>query len=168
MRKIIMATAATAALLTGCNSAETSVETNEISEAVFELPKAEMPDALKSNTLLAQWSGPYGGVPAFDTVKLEDLKPALEYGMERSLIEIDAIANNPDAPTFENTIVAMERTGSDLDRIWPHYGIWRSNMSSPEVRAVQGEMAPKISEYSSKITQNDKLFQQRRDIKRRG
>ena len=159
MRKIIMATAATAALLTGCNSAETSVETNEISEAVFELPKAEMPDALKSNTLLAQWSGPYGGVPAFDTVKLEDLKPALEYGMERSLIEIDAIANNPDAPTFENTIVAMERTGSDLDRIWPHYGIWRSNMSSPEVRAVQGEMAPKISEYSSKITQNDKLFQ---------
>ena len=156
MRKIILATVAAAALLTGCNEASAPKTMDEL---VFELPKAELPETLKSNTLLAQWTGPYGGLPAFETVKLEDLKPALEYGMERSLAEIDAIANNQAAPTFENTIVALERTGSDLDRVWPHYGIWSSNMSSPDFRAIQGEMAPKISEYSSKITQNDKLFE---------
>ena len=156
MRKIILATVAAAALLTGCNEASAPKTMDEL---VFELPKAELPETLKSNTLLAQWTGPYGGLPAFETVKLEDLKPALEYGMERSLAEIDAIANNQAAPTFENTIVALERTGSDLDRIWPHYGIWSSNMSSPDFRAIQGEMAPKISEYSSKITQNEKLFE---------
>jgi len=156
MRKFIMVSVAAAALLTGCNSAEAPMAPTD---AVFELPKVDLPENLRENTLLAQWSGPYGGVPAFETVKLEDLKPALEYGMDRSLAEIDAIANNSAPPTFENTIVAMERTGADLDRIWPHYGIWSSNMSSPEFRAIQGEMAPKISEYSSKITQNDKLFQ---------
>ena len=59
------------------------------------------------NTLLAEWSGPYGGVPAFDEAKLEDLAPALRAGMERSLAEIEAIASNPEPPTFENTIVAM-------------------------------------------------------------
>ncbi len=155
MRKIIMATVAAAALMSGCNSSDAPTQ---MAEAVFELPKVDMPENLKRNTLLANWSGPYGGVPPFETVKLSDLKPALEYGMERSLAEIDAIANNPSPPTFENTIVAMERTGSDLDRIWPHYGIWSSNMSSPEFRAIQGEMAPKISDYSSKITQNEALF----------
>jgi len=141
MRKIIMASVAAAALLGGCNSAQapSKKDMSNVSEAAFELPKADMPAALKNNTLLAPWSGPYGGVPAFETVKLTDLKPALEYGMERSLAEIDAIANNAAPPTFENTIVAMERTGADLDRIWPHYGIWSSNMSSPEFRAIQGE-----------------------------
>jgi peptidyl-dipeptidase Dcp len=157
MRKFIMMTAATVALLTGCNSGNVTAPIT--TEAAFELPKMDLPESLKDNTLLADWTGPYGGVPAFDSVKLEDLKPAMEYGMERSLAEIDAIANNPAPPTFENTIVAMERTGSDLDKIWPHYGIWSANMSSPEFRAVQREMAPKISEYSSKITQNAKLFE---------
>ena len=155
MRRIILATVATAALLTGCNEASAP---STMDAAVFELPKVELPDALKSNTLLAKWTGPYDGVPAFEAVKLDDLKPALEYGMERSLAEIDAIANNPNPPTFENTIVAMERSGSDLDRVFPHYGIWSSNMSSPEFRAIRKEMAPKLSEYSSKITQNGKLF----------
>lgn len=156
MRKIIMATVAAAALLTGCNNTKAPEMPTEIA---FELPKADLPAALQGNTLLTEWSGPYGGMPAFEAVKLGDLKPALEYGMERSLAEIYVIANNPDAPTFENTIVAMERTGADLDRVFPHYGIWSSNMNSSEFRAIQGEMAPKISEYSSKITQNDKLFQ---------
>ncbi|WP_371396548.1 M3 family metallopeptidase [Fretibacter rubidus] len=128
-------------------------------EASFTFPDVALPDALKSNTVLADWTGPYGGVPAFETVKLEDLKPALEYGMERSLAEIDMITANPDAPTFENTIVALERTGSDLDRIYTYWGIWASNMSSPEFRAVQGEMAPILSAFSSKITQNEALFE---------
>ena len=110
------------------------------------------------NALSAEWQGPYGGVPNFDTAKLADLKPALEAGMAENLAEIDAIANNPDAPTFQNTIVAMEDTGRALGRIFSYWGIWSSNMSSPEFRAIQREMVPQLSAFQSKITQNDKLF----------
>ncbi|GAB3536729.1 M3 family metallopeptidase [Pontibacter brevis] len=111
------------------------------------------------NVLLAEWTGPYGGVPAFDKMNLADLKPAIEKGMALQLAEIDAIANNPTPPTFENTIEAMERAGEELNRAFTYYSIWSSNISSPEFREIQAELAPKISEFSSKISQNEKLFQ---------
>jgi len=113
---------------------------------------------VSDNVLLQPWTGPYGGLPAFDRMSLTDLKPALEQGMEANLAEIEAIANNPEPPTFENTIVAMERSGNDLGRVYSYYGIWSSNVSSPEFREIQAEMAPKLSEFNSKITQNEKLF----------
>ncbi|MEE8550843.1 MAG: M3 family peptidase, partial [Gemmatimonadota bacterium] len=56
----------------------------------------------ESNVLLAEWSGPYNGVPAFDQMDLEALKPALEAGMESALEASDVIANNPEPPSFEN------------------------------------------------------------------
>ena len=111
-----------------------------------------------ANVLLKAWTGPYGGVPAFDEMEVDYVKPALEQGMQMSLREIDRIANNPEPPTFENTIVAMEKSGEALDRVFTYYGIYSSNVSSPEFRDVQSEMAPKLSEYSSKILQNEKLF----------
>ncbi len=111
-----------------------------------------------NNPLLADWTGPYGGVPAFDKMNLDALKPALTYGMDAQLAELDIIANNADAPTFANTIVAMETVGQDLDRVFTYYGIWSSNRSSPEFRSIQQEMAPKLSEFRSKITQNEALF----------
>ncbi len=110
------------------------------------------------NVLLSEWTGPYGGVPAFDLMKVEDVKPALEKAMELKLAEIDEIANNSDAPTFENTIVALERSGSALDRVMAYYGKFQGNLSSPEFREVSMEMAPKISEFRSKISQNKQLF----------
>ncbi len=112
-----------------------------------------------TNPLLKEWTGPYSGVPAFDKMNLADLKPAMEQGMAMNLAEIDAIANNPQPATFENTIEAMERAGEELGRVFTYYGIWSSNVSSPEFREIQAEMAPKISEFSSKISQNEKLFQ---------
>ncbi|MCW9016071.1 MAG: M3 family metallopeptidase, partial [Kangiellaceae bacterium] len=111
-----------------------------------------------TNLLLAEWTGPYQGVPVFDKVSLDELKPALEVGMEINLKEVKEIADNPDPATFENTIVAMERTGQELNRIFTYWGIWSSNKSSPEFRAIQREMAPKLSAFSSKINQNEKLF----------
>ena len=115
-------------------------------------------DAQYDNVLLQEFKGPYGGVPAFDKMKLEDLKPALEQAMAINLKEIEAIANNPEPPTFENVIVAMERSGSELDRVFTYYGIWSSNKSSPEFRAIQAEMSPKLSAFFTQITQNEKLF----------
>jgi peptidyl-dipeptidase Dcp len=112
----------------------------------------------KDNVLLAEWMGPHGGVPAFDKMDLTALKPALEAGMAMHLEEIDVIADNPEPPTFENTILEMERAGQELDRVLPYYGIWTRNLSTPAFREIQKEMAPKLSEFRTKITQNEALF----------
>ena len=111
------------------------------------------------NVLLTVWNGPFGGVPAFDKMDLAAVKPALEKGMELNLAEIDEIANNTESPTFENTIASMERAGAPLDRAFEYYSILSRNRSSAEFRTIQTEMAPKISEFNSKISQNEKLFQ---------
>lgn len=120
--------------------------------------KSRKGDVVKDNILLAEWAGPYGGVPAFDEMDLAALKPALEAGMALKLDEVDAIAQNPDPPTFENTILPLERSGRDLDRVFAYWGIWRSNLSTPEFREILQEMAPKLAEFDSKITQNGALF----------
>src|SRR5689334_2844093 len=72
---------------------------------------------MESNSLLDKWSGPYGGIPPFDKIKVADFKPALEAAMVQNLSEIDKIADNSEAPTFENTIAAMERSGKALARV---------------------------------------------------
>jgi peptidyl-dipeptidase Dcp len=111
------------------------------------------------NPLLNPWTGPYGGVPAFDAMNVENLEDAMVTGMALALEDIDKIANDKANPTFENTIEAMERAGKPLDRAFTYYGIWSGNMSTPRVREVRSIVAPKISEYSSAIQQNKKLFQ---------
>src|SRR2546421_2473560 len=110
------------------------------------------------NRLLTEWVGPYGGVPPFDKVKIEYFKPALEAAMTENLSEIDKIAKDSTAPTFENTIVAMETAGHTLDRVTTVYGIWSGTMSSPDFQAVQREMAPKLAAFNDQITQNEALF----------
>lgn len=112
----------------------------------------------EQNPLLKKWTGPYGGVPAFNEYKVSDFKPAIEFAIQEKLSEVDVIANNPKAPTFENTIAALERSGESMDRVTTVYGIYRSNLSSPEFSAIDREMSPKFSEFSDKINQNKKLF----------
>ena len=99
----------------------------------------------ETNPLLAGWTGPYGGIPPFDKVQISQFKPALEAAMNENLAEIDQIANETSAPTFENTIAALERTGSTLERVSTFYGIWAGTMSTPELRAVEREMGPKFA-----------------------
>ena len=111
-----------------------------------------------ANPLTQKWEGPFGGIPPFDKVKVADFKPALEAGMAENLAEVEKIASNSSAPTFENTIVAMEKAGSTLDRVSTIYFIWGANMASPEYQTVQREMAPKLSAFNDKITQNEALF----------
>src|SRR6478672_6603931 len=118
----------------------------------------ETTTATENNPLLLAWGGPYGGVPPFDEVKVADFKPALEKAMDENLAEIDRIAADSAPPTFENTIAALERTGRTLDRVSTIYGIWSSNMSSPEFQAVESEMDPKLAAFNDKITQNEPLF----------
>ena len=144
--KTLLATAGACALLT-----------------VAALDAAEMKStdtsAVPANVLLAPWTGPYGGVPPFDKVKVTDLQPALEAGMTQQLAEIDRVASDPAAPTFANTIAAMERTGRTLDRVSTVYGVYSSTLNDEAVQAVEREMAPKLAAFSDQITQNQPLFE---------
>ena len=151
MRRLLLSTLSAMALLAACGPAE---DLTSVPAAVFDEATTAQ---LTSNPLLAEWTGAHGQ-PAFDKMDLAQLKPALEAGMAASLAEIDAIANNPAKASFANTIEAMERAGEPLDRAMTYYSIWGSNLSTPEFREIQGEMAPKLSEYQSKITQNAALF----------
>ncbi|WP_378184338.1 M3 family metallopeptidase [Aquimarina sp. SS2-1] len=132
--------------MTSCNKKKETVEDSNQKEEI-------------SNVLLAEWTGPYGGIPAFDKMNIADIKPALEKGMELNLADIDAITQNPETPTFENTILPLEKSGEELNRVFTYYGILSSNMSSQEFREIQKEMAPKLSDFRSKISQNKALFQ---------
>ncbi|WP_420717549.1 M3 family metallopeptidase [Emcibacter sp.] len=116
--------------------------------------------AAAENPLLAEWAGPYGGVPAFDKMAemLPHLKDDLRKGMADTLAEIDAITANPEPATFDNTIVALERSGKPLDRMFSYWGIWGNNMSGPEFREIEKELVPELSDFQSKINQNEKLF----------
>ena len=118
----------------------------------------------EGNPLLQEWTGPYGGVPAFDRMDLGDLEPALEAGVAAHLAEIDAIAQNPAPPTFENTVVAMEKAGRQIDRVFTYYGLWSANLSSPAFREIQSRVAPRLAEYGSQITQNAALFDRVRAV----
>jgi peptidyl-dipeptidase Dcp len=111
------------------------------------------------NPFLNDWSGPYGGVPAFKDYKLKDLKPAILTAIAEKLKEVDKIANNPMPPTFDNTIVAMEKAGKRLNQVNVVFGIYSSNLNSPEFEPIETEMTPKFSEVSNKIYQNEKLFE---------
>lgn len=160
MKKTLLSIFLLSSVLMAC-TADNTVVNNESTidktskiEAAVNFHEIEHAKAL----LLAKWQGPYQGSPAFDRVSLMGLIPAIEAGMQINLDEIDAIANNANAPTFENTIVAMEKTGNDLGRVLTYWGIWSSNQSSPEFRKIQEEMAPKLSVFFSKINQNEKLF----------
>ena len=111
-----------------------------------------------NNPLLQEWTGPYGGLPDFDQIDIGDVQDAMVTAMDMSLSEIEMISNNPDEPTFENTIEEMERSGSALDRAFSYYGILRNNISTPEFREIDVALAPQFADYSAKITQNQRLF----------
>ncbi len=119
--------------------------------------KADAAEA-PANPLLAKWEGPFGGVPPFDKVKVADFKPALEAAMTENLGEIDQITATKAPPTFENTIAPLERSGHTLDRVQTLYGIWSGSLSTPEMEAVDTEMAPKLAAFADKISQNAELF----------
>ncbi len=114
--------------------------------------------AKAANPLFASWEGPYGGVPPFDKIRVEHFRPALEAAMVENLTEIEAIAGNKDAPTFANTIEALERSGRALDRVRTIYAIWAGNLKTKEFAAVETQMAPLLAAHEDKITQNADLF----------
>ncbi len=97
-------------------------------------------------------------MPRFDLIRDEHYAPALTRGMADQRREIDAIANNPDAPTFENTIVALEKTGEILNRTSAVFGNLAGANTNPAMQAVQAEFAPKFAAHQDAILLDGKLF----------
>ena len=97
--------------------------------------------------------------PPFDKIKNEHYAPAFELGMKQHMQEIDSIALDQDLASFENTILAMEKAGSLLDRVSTVFYAMTSAHTNDEMEKVRSEMAPKLSAHSDKILLNDALFQ---------
>lgn len=96
--------------------------------------------------------------PPFDKIKDADYQPAIEAGMAQQKTEIEAIANNPDAPTFDNTIVAMEKTGLLLDRVTAAFDGATGANTNPTLQNVETLEAPKLAAHQDFIFLNSKLF----------
>ena len=148
---------ATTLISIGCGGGSKAAETDTTAAQAEDRLVTKMKDTAE-NPLLKEWQGPYGGVPPFDQVKTEDFEPALETAMKTQLEEVDRIASNEDAATFDNTIVALENAGKQLDRVGTIYGVFASTMNTPEFQIIERQMAPKLAAFSDKITQNKKLF----------
>lgn len=108
--------------------------------------------------LLQEWKGAYGGLPPFDQVRVAHFKPAFSAAIEEFRANIQAIASHPDAPTFENTLAALEHAGRTFERVQSVYGVWASTLSTPEFQTVEQEMEPRLAAFRDEIFQNEKLF----------
>ena len=109
------------------------------------------------NPLLTESSLPYH-VPPFDKIKDEHFAPAIEAGMREQLKEVEAVANNSEKPTFDNTIVALERTGRLLDRAERTFSNLNACNTNPTLQKIDKEMAPKLAAHRDEIFLNPKLF----------
>jgi len=112
----------------------------------------------EENPLLSDFDTLYQ-VPPFDKITEEHYLPAFKEGMERQNMEIDAIVNNPETPTFENTIEAMEGTGSLLRKVGNVFGVLNGTMTNENMQNIAKEIAPLRSKHRDDIRLNDKLFQ---------
>ncbi|MFB2684900.1 M3 family metallopeptidase [Shewanella mangrovisoli] len=147
MRKSFIAIAIGATLMTGALAGCSSQDT-----------KAANVTAVQTQNPLFQASTLQYQAPDFSVIKDEHFQPALEQGIKEHYQEILAIANNPAAPTFDNTIVAMEKSGALLTRASSVFYNLAGSNSNPALRKIQGEMAPKMAAHSDNINLNPALF----------
>ncbi len=121
--------------------------------------RAVLPVQTPRAELLQVWTGPYEGVPPWDRVTAEKLKTAILEGIELQRAEYAAIADNPEPPTFANTLVAGQMAGEPLGRALAMFGVMTGNIGSPDYQAVQREVAPILTQAGNEITFNERLFQ---------
>ena len=141
------------AILTACSQSPHKTESPQ--PAASAAPTAA---AAHVNPFFAESTLPFHA-PEFDKIRDSDYQPAIEEGMKRQMAQMEKIANNPAPPTFENTYVAMEKTGAMLDRTMMAFNAVSSANTNPTLQKVQEDEAPKLSAHADAIHLNDKLFQ---------
>ncbi len=113
--------------------------------------------ASDNNPFFEEYSTPYG-VPPFDKIKVEHYMPAFEEGIRQDSAEIEAIANNPEKPTFQNTIEAMTNTGKLLNRVSGVFYNLRSADTNDDLDTIAKKISPMMSAHSDNVKLNTKLF----------
>lgn len=112
----------------------------------------------KTNPFMEAYTTPYE-IPPFEQITPDDYLPAFEEGIKRQKAEIDSIIRNPETPTFENTILAMDMSGELLEKVaYVFFALTESN-SSPEMIEISEKAMPMYSQHSDEIMMNDSLFQ---------
>ncbi len=139
------------------NKESQNVQTHETKTATLESDQLA-PDVKTGNVLLDKWDGPEGGVMPFGKYKVEDFPAALDKGFEMARADIRRIAENPNPPTFDNTIEALEKSGKALDRVATVFFIHDSSLNNDQIAAMTKKYAPEFSKFSDEINQNPKLF----------
>lgn len=114
--------------------------------------------AVTANPLLAEWTGPYGGVPPWDRVRPEDFPAAFETAIAARSAEIQAIAQSGEPATFQNTLVPLQNSGRQLGRVLSLFGVMTNNLNSPAYQALDREWSPRLAAASDEITFNAPLF----------
>ena len=148
---------AAAIVLGGCTTM-TDEAPATASQTDSEAPAANAAMTVPDNILLAEWTGPFDGVPPFDQVRPDLFPQAFEFAIDERRREVLAIANNPAAPTFANTVEALERAGERLDRVETLFSVMTSNMSTPEYQAIDREWSPRLAAAYDEIILNQALF----------
>ncbi|AVJ56324.1 dipeptidyl carboxypeptidase II [Idiomarina sp. OT37-5b] len=156
MRKTLVAVAIGAAVsLSACSDNEQQATANQQTEQ--QAAEATQQPAEQQNPFFTASTLQYEA-PDFNKIKFEHFAPAFERGMAEHMAEIEAIANNSEQPTFENTIVAMEKSGAILNRVSSVFYNLSSSHSNDDIRALQAELAPKMAAHSDNISLNANLF----------
>ena len=114
-------------------------------------------DDITNNPLVAEWNTPFQ-TPPFSQIEMKHYEPAIDYAIEQNRAEIDAIINNPEAPTFENTIVAMAESGELLGRITGVFYVLNNCSSTPEMEQIALNISPKLTALSNDVSLNPELF----------
>jgi len=159
--KAVLLASATALALGGCTTTmnqETVTADAAPAQAAEAAPVAQAEVAVPNNILLAEWTGPYDGVPPWDKVTPELFPEAFQFAIDERRREVNAIADNPAAPTFANTIEALEKIGQRLDRVEALFGVMTSNVTNPAYQALDKEWSPKLSAAYDETRFNEKLF----------
>lgn len=144
--------------LTGCAGQVADVQTPTSSPSQEVSMESDMNAGLDASNPFSKPSALPYGAPEYDKIKTEHFRPALEAGIAQHLSEIEAIANQSEAPTFDNTIVALERTGDLIARALPVFDNLSNAYTSDEIQAIETELSPKFAAYSDAIYLNEKLY----------
>ena len=111
-----------------------------------------------SNVFLQEWDTPYG-IPPFNKIKIGDYMPAIKAGIEQQNAEIQAIIDNQEAPSFENTVAAFDRSGALLEKVTNVLFNVSESDYTPELNAIVEEATPVISAHGDNLMMNPKLFE---------
>ena len=160
IRTLVLGTTALIVLAACGANKSTPEETNKMKDQAETVTASN----LEGNTVLQKWTGPYDGVPAWDKIKVSDFPAAFQATMDNVKAEVNAIRDNPEAPTFENFTVPMELAGSGASELFAIWGVHSSNLSNEEVRKIQGEWLPKVSAFFDELSLDPILLEKTKAV----